>query len=225
MREVQLMSILCVDPDERPVYLQAEEDDGIIASGKVAQVVANLQYVWDADAEQWVRKTQPSSGGGGIALIERITVASVATSVTFSNLSLSGNTKYKIFIKWKNADASNTRYLRLQLNTETTTSNYYYRSRYGNASNVASAGSFDSIIVALGAAGTCDIEGYIWKDPDAYNIMMVRGRAGHPSQGESTMDATLKNVTVTDAITSIKLDVSVGAIAAGSVFELYSYPE
>lgn len=39
--------------------LKIDTDDGDVAKNQEVQVVINLNYVWDAVGEKWVRMTQP----------------------------------------------------------------------------------------------------------------------------------------------------------------------
>ena len=58
--EVLLMAEkIAADANDSPRFLQMEDDDNDIASGKEVQVVICLNYVWDAGNTKWVRMTQP----------------------------------------------------------------------------------------------------------------------------------------------------------------------
>lgn len=169
-------------------------------------------------------------GGGSYESIATQTISTAVSSITFSSIPSTYTSLQLRFMASAGYGSYNNTTIRCELNGDTTSTNYYYHTIYGDATAgaVASASQLQKITQGLDTATTTSIYGVGIIDLDNYTVTTqnktLRAFAGYDTNGAASANrVTLSSMLWmnTSAINSIKLIGQDGNWTVGSTFALY----
>ena len=162
-----------------------------------------------------------SAASGGMRLVERKTLGSIANAFDFQNLSILTGRIYKLYVYAEN-DTANGSVCSIYINNDTTATNYYSQLLEGNNAVTAAVRANNAQCGYIQASGTFCSEYTIFRSPDGYvsiTCMHQQHRGASVYYDAFSMTKTLTVTNITRLAFFSDQNMKVGSTAA-----LYAMP-